>query len=170
MEKEIWKDIKEFEEKYQISDKGNVKSLPRYKRKKEKILKPGLNNYGYFVVVLMKNKIRYDRIVHRLVAGHFISNPENKPQVNHKNGIKTDNKIKNLEWCTNSENKKHSAKNKLESWGERHYKHKLTKKDVKEIRGKYKKEGITQTELARQYPVNRQNISEIVNYKTWRHI
>jgi hypothetical protein len=99
---------------YKISDTGLVKSYG--KNKHEKILKPNLNHKGYEVVHLSNpNKEGYKTscMVHRLVAEAFIPNPENKPQVNHIDGNKLNNNMKNLEWCTNLENHEHKLKNNL---------------------------------------------------------
>jgi hypothetical protein len=112
---EIWKEVLGFEGFYEVSNSGQVKSLPRNGTKKEpRILKQTLNKYGYYRVNLQKprkdltqNKNNL-RSAHRLVAIAFIPNPEKKPQVNHKNGIKTDNEVKNLEWVTNLDNITHS--------------------------------------------------------------
>lgn len=112
---EIWKDIKKYEGYYQISNLGNVKRLPRYVNNrhgnksvlKEIILKTKINKYGYCTINLSanSNKTFY---IHRLIALSFIPNTENKPYINHKNGIKTDNRICNLEWVTSSENHLHA--------------------------------------------------------------
>ena len=75
-----------------------------------KKLKPNKNEDGYYKVKLRKDGKTYNKFVHRLIAETFIPNPENKPEVNHKNGIKTDNRVSNLEWCSRSENMKHSYK------------------------------------------------------------
>lgn len=101
MNNEVWKDIKDYEGHYQVSNQGRVKSL---KRVKEQILKPGRDKDGYLFVILYKNnKMKYC-FIHRLVAQSFIPNPQNLPQVNHKNEDKTDNKVDNLEWCDSKYN------------------------------------------------------------------
>ena len=110
---ENWKDIKGYEGLYQVSDLGRVRSLERdvfnprgtvIRHIEEKILAPNLNRYGYqYVSFSLNGKIK-SITVHRLVAEAFIPNPENKPQVNHKNEIKTDNCVDNLEWCDASYN------------------------------------------------------------------
>lgn len=104
---EIWKDIKGYKGLYQISNLGNVKSLKREKLKKDKIIKP-YNTKGYLRIGLLKNKVRKGHFIHRLIAQEFIPNPENKPFINHINGITNDNNIKNLEWCTHQENVDHA--------------------------------------------------------------
>lgn len=119
---EIWKDIKGYEGLYQISDLGNVKSLPRTRiskiqknptKIKEKILKLCIRskNYKYYVCNLSKNGKGKNYTVHRLVAETFIENFENKTQVNHKDGNRLNNKVDNLEWVTPKENTIHAWKN-----------------------------------------------------------
>lgn len=106
---EKWKDIKGFEGKYQISNLGNIKSLKdNHKRDTEKIKKLKKAKNGYLYANLWLKSKAYVRKPHRLVAEHFIPNPNNYPCVNHKNGIKTDSRVENLEWCTYKQNTAHS--------------------------------------------------------------
>lgn len=133
--KEIWKDINGYEGIYQVSNLGKVKSISReVKHKglfgnkeichiKEKILSQNTDGKrGYLKVSLIKNGKTKHYFVHRLVAMAFIENTHNKEQVNHINGIKTDNTVKNLEWCTNKENLQHSWKKGLRSIDKSYYK------------------------------------------------
>jgi len=102
MEQEIWKDIVGYEGVYKVSNLGKLWRLKDNKQDYK-------NTQGrYQSVVLTKNKQATQFPLHRLVALMFIPNPDNKPFVNHKNGIKNDNRAINLEWCTQSENMKHA--------------------------------------------------------------
>lgn len=120
--KEIWKNIINYENLYQISNYGRIKSLERiiinkYNEKrlfKEKMLSCCINENGYYRIGLQKNKLNQEYFkVSRLVAIHFINNPENKPQVNHIDGNKLNNYYENLEWVTAKENTVHAYKNNL---------------------------------------------------------
>ena len=141
---EKWKIINSHPD-YMVSNQGRVKSMSRIvnytnggKRPLESsILKPGYNLQGYPIVTLINNKKRKTRAIHRLVIMAFIPNPENKPMTNHKNGIKTDNYVENLEWATAKENVIHAVRTGLNKakQGEYHYNSTITNKDVLKIRG-----------------------------------
>lgn len=120
---ETWIAIKGHEG-YSVSDYGNVRADERSVKRKtggvmkyrERMRKPSINRKGYYCLNLSnscKEGYRTPVLVHRLVAQEFIPNPENKPQVNHKDGNKLNNNVDNLEWCTNDENHKHKLDNNL---------------------------------------------------------
>ena len=100
---EIWRNIKDYPD-YQVSNMGRVKSLNYNRTGKEKILKNIKNNFGYLYVRLCKDGKQKNYTIHRLVATAFIDNPNNYPIINHINEDKTDNRVENLEWCTQQYN------------------------------------------------------------------
>lgn len=103
---EIWKDIKNYEGMYQISNTGKVKS---FRNNEPRIMKTSLLQ-GYPVVQLSNHNDRHTFELHRLVAEAFIPNPNNYPFINHKNEIRNDNRINNLEWCSQKMNVNHSKR------------------------------------------------------------
>ena len=183
LEGEIWKDIVGYDGLYQISNLGRVKNLSKIwwmdknnthrRYKPDTIIFNRIDNLGYSICTLYKNSIGTKRIrIHRLVAEAFIPNPDNKPCVNHINGIKNDNRIENLEWCTYSENIQHAYDNGLKiskngkdhhHWNKQPTNLKLSEEQVIEIRNSCLK----QYELAEIYNVHQCTISRIKNKKRW---
>lgn len=160
---EVWKTIKGYEN-YQVSNTGLVRSL-NYKRLGfVKVLKFRPTYKGYIKAPLTKNNITKSIFIHRLVAIAFIPNPQNKEQVNHINGIKTDNRVENLEWVTNSENQIHAYKNKLRkiSYNQRV----LTFEDALEVRKLFSL-GFTTNQISDKYNVSYDVIRNIIKNKTY---
>ena len=113
---EVWRDIPGYEGKYQASSLGRIRSLDRVVKRRNwssfrlpgRVLKPRLSHKGYLLVGLCTEARTKNYSVHRLVARAFIPNPKGKPEINHRNGDKTDNRVENLEWVTTAENVRHS--------------------------------------------------------------
>jgi len=171
---EIWKDVPDLIG-YQASTYSRIKRLKctsKFMRngvvntihKKELILKETISSNGYYTISIYKIG---NVLLHRILGTTFIDNPYNKKTINHKNGIKTDNRLKNLEWNTYSENNKHAFDTGLKKKGEDIYNAKLSKLDVENIRKQYNCETITQQKLADKYNVSIGNINGIVNFNRW---
>lgn len=108
--KEIWKDIQGYEGLYQVSTMGNVKRIVGYQCKTERVLKPQADKDGYLCVKLHKHHTQLKNVkVHRLVANAFIENIDHKTSVNHINCDKSDNRVENLEWATDTEQMAHAS-------------------------------------------------------------
>jgi len=178
---EIWKDIEGYEGMYQVSNYGRIRSVERNVNNgsgiymiDEMIMHLPKNDKGYFRIGLRNGVIQKKHMVHRLVAQAFIPNPENKPQVNHIDGVKTNNNVSNLEWCTQSENMRHAYSiglaSGIERSGESNPMSRLTAKEVREIRQKHNVLNKSITELAQEHSCSRSHIWNIVNFNKWKHI
>jgi hypothetical protein len=172
---EIWKDIEGQKNCYQISNLGRIRSFSKHNKNKDGILKFQIDKGGYYYILLRKDGERknYKYLIHRLVAQVFILNPENKSDVNHKDGIKSHCYESNLEWNTKKENAIHAFKLGLRKGkkGETHPNHKLKDSDIKTIRNLYKTtDYYTGRKLAEIFNTTSHNINRIVNYRRWNHI
>lgn len=165
---ETWKIVKDTDSIYQISSLGRLKTNNWKNHGLEKVMKPARDKKGYLRTVIKRNGKLGTVKLHRLVAETFIPNPENKPQVNHKNGIKDDNRVENLEWCTNSENHKHSfAIGTQSNKGENNPTNKLTDKMVLYMRSHPE---IRTLCFASIYRLERSTIKRARYGKTWTHL
>ena len=184
----VWKDVVGFEGFYKVSENGDIKSLERYdeyinrgkvclRHRKEKILTPKLNRGGYLVYHLRdaSRDIECWPTSHRLVALSFVDNVENKPYIDHKDGVKTNNHYTNLEWCTAQENTQHAydtglAKSVIYRYakrGEDNHNAVLKKEDIPEIKRK-RAEGMTYKAIGEQYGVCLSAIFSVCKGESWR--
>jgi len=176
---EIWKDIKEYEGYYQVSNQGRVRSGNRQVNrvnskpyfKPGRILRSADNGGGYGKVHLHLGNANCRVYIHRLVAMMFIPNPEGKPEVNHIDGNSKNNIADNLQWVTHRENMKHAVESGLfDVKGEKHWKSRLKEKDIINIRKMYKTGKYNYCQLARKYGVADTCIGSIIRRITWTHI
>lgn len=174
--KEIWKPIQEVGGRYEVSNLGNVRSWVNKsgnRRKTPLVMNQHIYlGYNYISLKPYTGSKYISRRVHRLVAKAFIPNPDNKPYINHKNGIKDDNRVVNLDWCTASENDIHAFKNGLREKmkGEKNGHARIKKEDVLDIRKMYSSGNYSQREIAEIYGYAQPSISNIVTGRNWSHI
>lgn len=157
--------IKGYEGLYQITREGNITSLRRNKAMKPFLT--GDKGKQYYRIELSKKGIKKTFAVHRLVAQTFISNPDNCPEVNHKDGDKLNNNDWNLEWCTRQQNMKHAQDNNLnyQQYGEDHPMSKLKSYQVFDIRIRRSK-GEKLIDLAKRFNTSKSNVSYICRGET----
>lgn len=178
---EIWKPVidSDFMGLYEVSNLGRVKSLARTfvgqsgRRfcRKERILRGAVGSNGYLLTKLCVDGKVARKLTHRLVAQAFVSNPHNKPEVNHKDGCKINNSPQNLEWVTAKENTAHAIAGGLinRRRGASHQDAKLTDADVVEILNLLSR-GESNLSIAAQYGIDRSAVSRIKTGKQWTHI
>lgn len=183
MDKEEWRDIPGYEGLYQVSNLGNVRSMSRVQRNKklgttyfrqqrgrQRILRKN-KRLGYIYVDLWNISGRTHR-VHRLVAKAFLTPDKSRPDVNHKNGDKTDNRLENLEWCTKSENAQHAIETGLRKnqYGQESNLAKLKEHEVLNIISDYESGMGTQKQIGLKYGISQSHVSLILKGKSWQHI
>jgi hypothetical protein len=173
---EEWLDINGFEGYYQVSNLGYVKSLQRVIHHKngslsvrERILIRNSGTKGYLTVGLCRDGVHLTKRIHILVALAFIPNPKNKPEVNHKDGNKSNCCASNLEWATTKENSDHATKNGLRGVGSRARSAILTEEDIPIIRRELA-DGDPLDLVAFRHKVSARSIGAIRRGESWKHI
>ncbi len=169
---EIWRPVFGYEDRYEVSNAGRVRTIERTGSRPgkqgrifkvdQKIRTPAKGPRGYLSISLCKDGINKSFILHRIVAIAFLPNPECLPQVNHKNGIKHDNRIENLEWNTASQNVKHT----FEVLGRVTHNRKLNKSKILEIL-KMKKSGLSAVHIAEKFNIHPAHVHKIVKGVVW---
>ena len=178
---EQWRPVKGYEGHYEVSNLGRVKSLLRFKdnNKGKQIVESKIKDQtftaGYPSLNIYLGGDVKRVYTHRLVADAFIPNPDNKKTVNHKNGIKTDNKVNNLEWATYSENTQHAIETGLAKQGNppkgsTNGFSKLTEDKVIRMRLLYEKGNISMREVAELFGIAKSTVVGIMNRKSWNHV
>lgn len=175
MTKETWRNAYNSNGTYAISSIGRMKRLEHSvldKRGvvqlfKERLLKPCKTNHGYFSYTISVNGNVFRMLAHRFVAIAFIPNPDNKPHINHIDSNRQNNKVENLEWCTHSENMKHSfLSGNSSQLGDKNSCSKLTTKQVINI---FFSTGSSYN-VAKKYPITAKTVRDIRGRKSWTHI
>jgi len=166
LQKEKWLPLGDFENNIWVSNMGRIKAIAcqnrnNRKRGEEYIIPQFICGRGYLTIGFCYNGKNYMKSVHRLVALLFIPNPLNKKTVNHKKGIKIDNRATELEWATYSEQEIHSLKLGLRKTGSAHFATKLTDEDVLFI----KTSNMKQNELAKKFGISTAHINNIIKGK-----
>lgn len=172
--KKEWKPLVNYENSYEISNFGEIRGIDRIsgKRKgvvKGKLLKQSLNHKNYLEVRLYKNSKSMTKVVHRLVALSFIPNPLNLPQVNHIDGNKSNNRVENLEWVSNSQNQLHAYKIGLQPSraGEKNNNASITDVEVTNYKLLYNS-GMSVIEISKNTDIPLSKIRAIIYGTSWK--
>lgn len=170
----VWREVVgydlDFSDLYEVSNLGQIRN-----KKNKRVRKLFPDKDGYLRVFLNKGSLNGKMLgrndsIHRIVAKAFLSNKENKPQVNHKDGDKSNNEVINLEWCTNQENRNHAIVTGLvDNLGEKNGNSKINSEQAKEVKSLIKN-GITLNEISEQLGVSRHIVGDISCGKTWKQL
>lgn len=165
------KDIKGYKGLYAVTKDGRVWSYLKKRQggRRGKFLRPFRGGKGYLIVGFCKKGRVIRHYIHRLVGKAFIPNHDNLPEINHKNGIKTDNHVGNLEWCTRKHNVKHAIKIGLMPLGMNRKHTRFTDSDILRMRAMYEV-GYFQPEIAKVFKTSQAVVSNIVTRKARRHV
>lgn len=169
---EIWQPVVGYETLYQVSSLGRVRRMLNRSGnplREPLILQLITRQRGYLNVNLWKQNRHHSRRVHRVVMAAFIGPVPEGMQVNHRNGIKTDNSLDNLEYVSPAENVRHAKEVLHVNQGERHPSHRLSDMAVRHIRTAVL-EGRSKTELARDFGVSGRCIGDVIRNRSWRHV
>jgi hypothetical protein len=172
---EEWKPvpIPEFDEFYEVSSFGQVRSLSRQTRRHYihgRVLRPGRHGSGYLSIMMSIDGVRAQRLVHQLVLGAFVGPPEPDQEGRHLNGDRADNRLENLAWGTSSENEMDKLLHGTSSRGSGNAAAKLGEEQVREIRRRYADGGESQRTLAAVYDISQAQVSRLVTSKRWAHL
>lgn len=170
---EIWKPIAEYEGFYSVSSLGRVRREKTVNNTYAgRILHGGIDCRGYHLVLLYKNGVKKSFKTHRLVASAFINNLQNLPQVNHKDGIKTNNRLNNLEYVSAQRNRLHAFEIGLQkgNCGESNPMARMKEKDVLAIRKIYSGGGRTYTSIAKDFNLSIRQTIDIIKRKSWSNL
>lgn len=164
LQKQVWKDVIGYEGLYKVSSDGQIIN------RKGKIKSQNLRKEYYSVILYNSFHEWKNHTVHRLVAIHFLDNPENLSQVNHKDGNKLNNSYSNLEWCTPKQNTDHAINHGLRrpAVGQKYKRSSLTDYDVRVIRKM--SETLTHKEISELFGIGQPSITRIINRQNWKHV
>lgn len=172
-----WRTVNGYEGKYEVSSSGDVRSVERTRRGhrgaptvvRPRVMKANRAAHGYLSLQLCKDGLASTVHVHRIVAEAFVPNPLRFSEVNHKDGVKSNNSASNLEWSSRHGNMRHASKSGLLAVGSRHGNSKLCEEDIPSIRRRFAS-GESQRQIAHDYGVGSEAIRFVILGRTWRHV